>query len=389
MSFKTVILGAFMVAGAAVGSGVLALPILTAGPGVLNVFIVMMLTLILSYAMSVVAFKMYAYYPHAVNAATVARDAFGRPGYWFSTVCNVACMGFCCAAYINAGGDLLVKTVLPIFDIHPVSSQWGMLLFCMGFTPIFLAGLPTVSRLNGLICIVKFFCLMSAIVLGVHVMDGRIIHWMPAAVPYIFATSPTLFCIWGMHMVLPLVLTLNQQDKRLARWSVIIGLFLPLLIYVGWIMLIFSVVPREMFQTLHTVGDVVHYTMMSPIVPVAARGFIDIFANITMLTAFLSIGFSLIAFILDALSWQDSVKKRGYASVLAFGLPLAIAVLFPLAFVRIYQQSNIFLIASALIPVAAFLKKEKTIGLYTVLLLGSLLIIFQILDDCGWLPIFT
>mgnify|MGYP003545420422 CR=1 FL=1 len=195
-------------------------------------------------------------------------------------------------------------------------------------------------------------------------------------------------------MVLPLVLKINDWDSEKGKKAVLIGMFIPALAYIGWMMLIFSLVSRQEFLSLETIGDIMHYALNRPGVPTIISTLVGIFAAITVLTAFLSIGFAFVAFVIDALKWQESAKNRFIATLISFILPVIIALLFPKAFVIIYQQSNMFQIASALIPVAAayaYNKKHKLSSALPLILLilGFLIILSQILDDFSVFPIYN
>ena len=382
-----------MVAGAAIGSGVLALPILAAGPGIVNTFVFITITFIIAYFMAGVSIDVYATYDdHNVNAATLAVDYFGQKGYWITTILNVLSMGSLAAAYVNAGGDLLVKTVLPIFHIH-ISSQIGMIIFFIVFMPAFIVGLSLISRLNGIIFTIKFTLLISGIILGLHLVKPQIFEIIPEGIKYLGAGASTMFCIWMMHMVLPLVLKINNWDAKKAKKAVLIGMIIPALAYSGWMMLIFSLVPRTKFVDLATIGDIMHYALTQPGVPSIISTMVGGFAAITVLTAFLSIGFALVAFVIDALKWKETALSRFGATIMAFVIPVIVALLFPKAFVIIYQQSNMFQIGAALIPVtASIVYKKRNNKTYTaeliMLAIGVMIISAQILDDLSIFPVF-
>jgi len=392
-NFKKLLLSSFMVAGAAIGSGVLALPILAAGPGLLNTLIFITLTFIMAYWMANMSIDVYARYDdHNVNAATLAVDFFGKKGYWITTVLNVLSMGALAAAYVNAGGDLLVKTVLPLIGIN-LPSQIGMIIFFVAFMPAFTVGLGMISRMNGVIFTVKFICLISGILLGLNLIKPDIFEFTPSGVKYLGAGASTMFCIWYMHCVLPLVLKINDWNPARAKKAVLVGMVIPALAYAGWMLLIFSLVSRQEFLKLETIGDIMHYALTKPGVPTTISTLVGIFAAITVLTAFLSIGFALVAFVIDALKWKDNAKSRLVSTLISFVIPVLIALSFPKAFVIIYQQSNMFQIASALIPVAAAYAYNKKRNLtitpqIVMLILGSLIILSQILDDLSILPTF-
>lgn len=380
-----------MVAGAAIGSGVLALPILAAGPGIVNTFIFISITFIVAFLMAGVSIDVYASYDnHNVNAATLAVDYFGKKGYWLTAILNVLSMGSLAAAYVNAGGDLLVKTVLPIFNIH-IPSQIGMIIFFLVFMPAFVIGLGFISRLNGVIFTIKFTLLIGGIILGLHLVNPQIFEFIPSGVKYLGAGASTMFCIWMMHMVLPLVLKINHWNPAKAKKAVLVGMIIPALAYVGWMMLIFSLVPRAKFVDLATIGDIMHFALTKPGVPSIISTMVGGFAAITVLTAFLSIGFALVAFVIDALKWKETAITRFGATLMAFLIPVIIALLFPKAFVVIYQQSNMFQIGAALIPVAASIiykkKLKKAIIMEIIMLLiGFALITAQVLDDLSIFP---
>lgn len=391
--FKKLLLSSFMVAGAAIGSGVLALPILAAGPGIINTLIFITLTFIMAYWMATMSIDVYARYDnHNVNAATLAVDFFGKKGYWITTAFNVLSMGSLAAAYVNAGGDLLVKTVLPLVGIS-LPSQIGMLIFFIAFMPAFTVGLGLISRMNGVIFTIKFICLISGILLGLHLIKPDIFEFIPSGAKYLGAGASTMFCIWYMHCVLPLVLKINDWNPVKAKKAVLIGMIIPALAYAGWMLLIFSLVSRQEFLKLDTIGDIMHYALTKPGVPTIISTLVGIFAAITVLTAFLSIGFALVAFVMDALKWQDNAKSRLTSTLISFVIPVIVALSFPKAFVIIYQQSNMFQIGAALIPVAAAYaynkKRQLTITPQVIILvLGCLIILSQILDDLSLIPVF-
>lgn len=391
---KNFILSAFLLAGAAIGGGVLALPMLAAGPGFVNTLIFISITFFVAYWIAVLSIDVYARYDsHEVNAATLATDFFGKKGYIITTVINVLSMGSLAAAYVNAGGDLLVKTVLPYFHIQMVP-QVGMLVFFIAFVPAFIVGLSLISRLNGIIFTIKYACLAGGIIFGLKLINHDIFNFIPSEVKYIGAGASTMFCIWMMHMVLPLALKLNDWNPKKAKMAVLVGLAIPAIAYIGWMSLIFSLVPREQFLNLETIGDIMHYALTQPNVPTTISTLVGVFASITVLTAFLSIGFALVAFVIDVFHWKNSPKSRLFATIISFIIPVIVAMAFPKAFAIIYQQSNMFQIAACLIPIAAAVKynsahSRSNIQPWIMLIFGSAIILSQILDNLKILPIYS
>lgn len=386
---KNLILSTFIVAGAAIGSGVLALPLVADAPGVLNSFVFISITFGLSIAIALISINVYASYnTHDINAATIAKDYFGTAGYTVTTILNFLSMGSLAAAYVNVGGDLISHTILPAFGINITSSIGMMVFFCI-FMPAFIIGINAISRLNGIIFAVKFTCLISAIIIGSSFINMNELSFMPENIKYIGSGASTFFCIWMMHMTIPLVLKINDWDIKKTKQAIFIGLLIPAIAYGSWLLLIFSLVPRVEILKIHTVANLIHTALNNSTVPHLVGRLIEIFASITVLTAFFSIGFSLVAFVMDAFRLKDGYKGRAIATLLSFIIPVAIAASLPEAFVMIYKQSNMFQIGAALIPVAAAFKFKNSnkIMISIVFIAGLAIILMQILDNLSLLPV--
>lgn len=386
---KNLILSSLIVAGAAIGSGVLALPLVAGAPGVLNSILFITLTFILAFLIALISVRVYAgYNTHDINAATIAQNYFGKPGYIFTTIINFLSMGSLAAAYVNVGGDLISNTVLPLLNIH-VTPSIGMLIFFVTFMPAFVIGIGAISRLNGLIFTAKFLCLIIAIFIGMRFINTNELDFMPENMKYLGSGASTFFCIWMMHMTIPLVLKINNWDVNKSKKAIFLGLLIPALAYVSWLLLIFSLVPRETILNVNTVAALISTALQNQAIPSIIGKLIGVFASITVLTAFLSIGFSLVAFVIDALKFKNNHVGRFIATMISFVIPLVIAISLPEAFIMIYKQSNMFQIGAALIPVAAALKLKNVnkVVIWITLASGVAIIITQILDNFSLLPI--
>ncbi|MDD3266854.1 MAG: aromatic amino acid transport family protein [Burkholderiales bacterium] len=386
---KNLVLSSFIVAGAAIGSGVLALPLVADAPGVLNSLIFITITFGLAMTIALISVKVYSTYKTPdINAATIAKEYFGTTGYTITTILNLLSMGSLAAAYVNVGGDLISHTILPVFGIN-VSPSFGMMLFFLIFMPAFVIGINAISRLNGLIFATKFICLISAIIIGSKFINLNELNFMPENIKYIGTGASTFFCIWMMHMTIPLVLKINNWDIKKTKQALFIGLLIPAVAYTSWLLLIFSLVPRSELLGIQTVAALIHTALNNPTIPHIVGRLIEIFASITVLTAFFSIGFSLVAFVMDAFRLKDGYKGRFIATILSFCIPVAIAASLPQAFVMIYKQSNMFQIGASLIPVAAAfkLKSSNRVLISFILIAALAIILMQILDNLSILPV--
>lgn len=354
-------LSVFLASGAAIGSGVLALPILAAKLGILNTYLFISITFFIAYQISKQTFEVYQErYPNKeVNAATLVKDHLGFVALVFVIIINILNMGLDCASYVNVGGDLTTNILFPILGIH-TNQIVGMIAFIAVTLPVFALGIKYVSSANGIIFCVKMTMLYSAIFLGSSYFDASIFHFSFERFKFIAAGASTFFCIWGMHMTLPIILRMNDYDVKKASRAVLLGLLIPGVAYFGWLLLIYSLVPESAFINIHQVSDILVYLGNNhPEVPSLIKSLVSGFASITALTAFFSIGYSMMVFFMDWFGWENNVKHRIISAIMSFTLPVIVSALFAKQFVLIYQQSNMFFTLCAIVPIIVALKSKK------------------------------
>lgn len=380
---RNFILSSFLVAGAAIGSGVLALPIVAAKVGLVNTYVFILITYWLSYKISQQTLNVYQeQFPNKeVNAATLAKVFLGRGGLLFAIIVNILNMGLDCASYVNVGGDLTTNVLLPIVGIH-IGQITGMLLFVAATLPVFAVGIRLVTRVNGVIFVTKMLALYLAIFIGVAHFNLGVFEIDLSGLRFIAAGASTFFCIWGMQMTLPVVLRMNNYNVKKSLKAVVVGLIIPGVAYFGWLLLIYSLIPRADFKDIHQVSDIINYIGIShPELPHLLKDLVTLFASITALTAFFSIGYSMMVFFLDWFRWENNIKNRVLTALLSFSLPVLVSSLFAKQFVLIYQQSNMFLILCSLVPIMVQIKLKKHSGLNWLLLSCGLLLVFSQLVD--------
>lgn len=358
------LLSSFIVAGAAIGSGVLALPIVAAKIGIVNAYLVMLVTLFVAYKISIHTFNIYKtrYGNKEVNVATLALEHLGVPALTIIIIINVLNMGLCCASYLNVGGDLMSNMVLPIVGIH-IDQVLGMGVFLLITFPIFVAGIGLLSKANGLIFATKMVMLFTAIFVGVSFFKFDIFKFQFdfEHLKYLSVGSTIFFCIWGMQMTLPIILRMNDFDVKKSSQAVVVGLSIISVAYFGWIWLIYSLIPESAFVNINQVSDILLYIQYNhPELPSIITEMVSGFTSITVLTAFFSLGYSLVVFTIDLFKWKNTPKTRVVATLLAFILPSAVSIIFAKQFVLIYKQSSIFLILCALVPLLVSIKEDKS-----------------------------
>lgn len=330
--------GILLVIGTTIGAGILALPTATAELG----FFGSILLLVGAWAiMTICAFvflEVNLWLPPNTNLISMAGATLGKPGQTVTWILNLVLLYSILCAYIDGGGDLF-HYLLASVGIH-LSISAASALFTLVFGLIVYFGIKLVDYVNrGLM-----FGKMGAYLLLVLLILPFVTHANLGTGEFHHFLQPrgltTVAVAFGSLMIIPSLRTYFDDDVKLLRKAIFIGMLIPLLCYIAWDMVILGVVPLNGTLGLKAISQ--SSTSNSDLL-VALTGLLQkgtvisvakFFTSICMTTSFLAISLSLSDFLADGLS----VAKRGMSallvSVLTFGPPLLVVLFYPNGFQR-------------------------------------------------------
>lgn len=385
------------------GAGSLALPMLAAGPGFIWSSLFIGLTGIFSYYLAIYTLEIYMINKNGENASTIALRNFGKPGVIFAAVVNLALMYAVLTVYMTGGADLLTKTLLPLVNLN-VSSHSGLLIFLIVFLPIFFKGTGVVVKSNTVIFYIKLISFLLAIGLGLKFFSPAIVSAPAENLVYLPRGLPIFFSALGFQFLVPILAQYNDYNRSRCRKILAYGILLPVLLYVLWIGVMLSLIPRTgagntfwlLLSNNESVGTMIRYaTHNNPQLPALMKIALNVFSNVAMLTSFLAVGISLYEYIRDALKIRQSIAGKILNLAITMLPPIVFAFAYPNGFLLILQQVCIFLILVCMVPIAALLREYNLLevrfsrlSIWLLLSICSLLIVLQLLDDCHFLPAF-
>lgn len=395
----------FVAAGTAVGAGMLALPLVSAGMGFvwaaiafLGVWAVMWVSGLLTLEVTL-AFK-----APSNHYATMARATLGPFGQWFTMAAYMLLLYALISAYISGGASML--NAISVLAFKQALPFWANALI---FT-IFLGFIVTWSTRaldytnRGLFV---FKLILLGLVFGLflpHIELSQLYSQQESR--YLWAAIPVVITAFGFHIVIPsLSLYLNEDPQALKR-VLLFGSLLPLIIYLLWLAALLGVLPLEgenSFASLARTGGSVSDLMLA--VNATSHSIwlspaINVFAQIALITSFLGVSLGLFDFLRDKKNKQASRLSSG---ILTFIPPLAVAIFYPNGFVQLLSYASIFVaIILVIIPGlmayrlrrSAVLKStyrapggDGMIGL--VICVGLGLIVIECLRIAGMLPVWV
>jgi len=237
MLLKNKTLGsALIIAGTAIGAGMLAMPLTSAGIGFgFTAALLIGLWLLLAYS-GLLFVEVYQTAKRKDDGvATLTEKYFGIPGRIISTVSLFILLYALSAAYMTGGGEVLASA-LPenFFGEGDANLKASILIFTIllgAFVVIGTKGVDGITRLlfSGKILV---FILVLAMMLP-KIAPANLME-MPLDYALILSAGPVFFTSYGFHVVMGSINNYLDGDVKRFRMAIIIGTAIPLCAYLLW-----------------------------------------------------------------------------------------------------------------------------------------------------------
>lgn len=328
--------GSLLVAGTCIGAGMLALPVTTSpagfGPSIFIYLICWFLMAGTGLLMSEVALSM----PGEPNLVSMAERTLGR---WGKVTCWILYLFlFYCLtiAYVTECGNMLTDVV-----DNQVPEWMGTLIFVLATAPILYRGTHTVDRMNELFMLGLIITYVGFVVLGAkYVQSERLMtrdwSFVPQALPIVFVS----FAFQG---IVPTIVTYENRNPRRIRRVILLGSFLPLVIYAVWQWLTLGVLPpegpgslQEAYQNGWSAVKPMRAILDSPMIYLLGRGF-SFFA---LISSFFGVTLGLMDFLSDGMGVEKTSRGKLFLCSLIFVPPLLISWVNPHIFLSALELAG-------------------------------------------------
>jgi tyrosine-specific transport protein len=332
-----------MILGTSIGAGMIALPIAAAQ----QTFTLTILMLVGGWFLMTVGalalLEVRLAFGENKNLISMAGSTLGRVGQLVSWAVYLLLLYSLLCAYIAGTSDVL-HVVLNLASIH-IMHWLESVLVVLGLGYIIYRGIRSIDMVNRALMMTKLALFLLIALPIAHKIVGHTLitgSFHPG-----MNTFMVMLTSFGFATIIPSLVDYIDHDPKQLRKIVIIGSFVPLVIYVLWIAMVQGVIPREQLVLIATQGRTIAELISSiqqyagvPIISLAA----NIFISICAFTSFLGVALCIVDFLADGIK-IDKNSKHGYlVYALAFIPSLGIVILAPNIFVSALSYAGIFCI---------------------------------------------
>ncbi|MEI6242513.1 MAG: aromatic amino acid transport family protein [Chlamydiota bacterium] len=379
-----------LVAGTAIGAGMLALPVSTGFSGFLPSVALFVLCWIATFLSALFFLQVLLVMKKETSMISMAGFTLGKWGKGFAWVFYLLLLYSLTAAYISAFSPMFLKLFYWIF--HVQAPTWVGPLPFLGIFGLFVyLGTASVDWVNRIFLTGKILFFLLFAVFLVPDLQVKLLRHIDMK-PFLLGL-PVVVTAFGFHTIIPSLATYLDFQKKKLQIVLFVGSLFSLLIYITWEYLVLgSVPPNLLFETWKNGGTVVEPLTASVHQPMLVW-IANFFAFFAIITSFLGVSLGLVDFLRDGFHLPRRPSGRLLACVCAFIPPLFFVYIYPKGFILALEYAGAFVAILLIFFPALMVWKLKDKGFYNtglgkailLIVMGLSLVVFilDILDKIG------
>lgn len=352
---KELIGGVLLVSGTTIGAAMLALPTITGLAGffpsiILFVFYWMLLTYSAFLMLEATLFM-----GGKTNIISMARKTLGFPGEAASWTFYLFLLYALTTAYLTGSSQIMQDMFQAVFGLD-LPHYAGVLPLLLVFGYFVYHGTKAVDFVNRLLMTglaIAYFLMIVTLFPEVKTDNLRHTAWK-----YLLISNSVIATSFGFHIIIPTLSCYLNRDVKKLTLSLLIGSFIPLIIYILWVFVSLGIIPIEGAfgikegylegeNGVHLLTGILGNNWLSMI----AR-FFSFFA---IITSFLGVSLSLQDFLADGFKVKKTPSGKSVLFLLTFLPPLIIMWLNPRAFLTALEYAGAFGVMTLLVLMPALM----------------------------------
>ncbi|MBE8578401.1 amino acid permease [Vibrio sp. OPT18] len=340
-----------IIAGTALGAGMLAIPMVLAQFGLLYGTLLMVLICFGTTYAALLLLEATIKAGGGLGLNSIARKTLGKQGQLLTNGLLYALLICLLMAYILGAGDLLSK-LLSNFGVE-ITATTSQTVFTLLAGTVVASGTGVIDKLNRALFFVMLASLFATMAfLAPSMTQENLMQVTSHDHVDLIKTSAILFTSFGFMVVIPTLVSYNHEatDKQL-RNMVIIGSLIPLVCYLCWLFAVVGNLSEEQFRSFENVSDLMAaFEAQSPWV----GNVLSTFTGLALLTSFFGVAMALFNQNKDMFNQNTAVTY-----CISFILPLAGSLLAADKFLQVLNYAGIILVFLAVFVPLVMVHKQR------------------------------
>nr|WP_228350968.1 MULTISPECIES: tryptophan permease [Limnobaculum] len=397
--------GAMIIAGTAVGAGMFSIPIVTSGVWFSGSTLMLVYTWFCMFMSGLMLLEANLNYPVGSSFHTMVKSLLGNIWNSINGLSVAFVLYILTYAYISAGGSIISHTLTSVLDINQTMAG---LLFAILVAFIVWLSTKAVDRINTILIggmVITFVFSVSDMFAQVQpeILFNRS-ESNAEYLPYALAAFPYLLASFGYHGNIPGLAKYYHQDAKSVVHSLLIGTLIALVIYLLWQYVIQGNIPRAGFKQVIAEGGNIGNLLAqldNGVVTPLVKQLLNAFSYMALASSFLGVSLGLLDYIADFFKFEDTSAGRTKSALVTFVPPTVAALLFPDGFLYAIGFAGLAATIWAVIvpamlarasrkkfPQATYHAPGGNFMVYFVILFGLINIVAHVASTLNLLPVY-
>lgn len=400
--------GSMIIAGTAIGAGMLANPTAMSGIWFLGSVILFFIIWGITTLSALMLLEANLHFEKGANFDTITTQ-LGKGWNIFNGISVAFTLYILTYAYITSGGSITKSLLNRFVPELPINHTFSALLFCFVLALFVSISTKAVDRMSTILIsgmVIAFFFSTTGLLSSAkkEILLNTVAHTETSYLPYLLSAIPTCLVSFGYHICVPTLVNYYDKKSKKVIYSILIGSLLAFIIYISWQMAVQGNLPRGEFAPIIAKGGDVSTLLnsLNQYIPVLSISIVlDFFAYMAIASSFLGVTLGLFDYISDLFKWGNHLGGRIKTALVTFFPPLLLSLFYPYGFVTAITYAGLA-VSFWMIIIPAFLVRSsrkkfpnrnyKVFGgnwtIYIVILFGLLNIFCYIASQLNWIPSF-
>jgi tyrosine-specific transport protein len=341
-----------IVAGTAIGAGMLGLPMAIGRLGFTNGSLVLLFMWIVAMYSAMMVLEVNLEVGEGAHFNTMALEILGRPGQFLATG-SVFFLLYCLlVAYMTGMGNLISGAT----GLEP---RLGTIIFAAISAFILYCGTNTLVTVNKFL----FMTMLGAMVLSFMVLGGKLnmsnLSLGEASPSTLLIALPVLFTSFGYHGSIPSIVSFVGEDKNALVKIFLVGSAIPGVCYVLWLLLSMGSATPAQLAGMTNVDALVALTSGGS---QWVQTVLSTFTLLALLTSFFGVSLGLFDLVAETFKRSNDSAGRAGTSLAVFLPPMVASLLAPNGFIAALSHAGVALAIIAIFLPCAMVWKMRSEG---------------------------
>lgn len=331
--FRHLIGSILLISGTTIGGGMLGLPISTSQGGFLPSLIIYFLTWLFMASTGLLLLEMCLWHGKETNIVTLAKETLGPIGLIITWIVYLYLFYCLTIAYVVG-----TQSFINFFLGQNVNVWLSSLIFLLVFSPLIYLGARAVEGVNNIFMFGLIISYVVFLFLGVsHIQPERLTYMN---FKYSLIAFPVIFVSFGYQGIVPSITFYLKGNAKAVRLAILIGSFIPFIVYIIWEALILGIVPQSyLLQALKTGESAV--APFQKLIGMKKITFVgQCFGFFALATSLLGVTLGLRDFLADGLKIKKDPKGRAFLCTLIFIPPVLLSIYYPHIFLKALELAG-------------------------------------------------